>query len=809
MPGMLLDLRQAWRLLWRQPAFSLWAVATLAIGIGAATAVFSLVHAVLLRDLPFAEPDRLAWLYNVRTERDRAPLSIPDLEEYRRENTTLAGLAVFTNWTANLTGGGDPERLEGVRVSGDFLPLVGARPALGRTLEPRDEQGDRRAAVVTHGLWTRRFGGDPAMVGTRITLNGAAHTVVGVMPAGFVFPFRDAEIAVPFSLADDPRRGDRGANFLRTVARLKRGVTFAAAKADLDTIAHRLQREYPRDDARKTGVSVYPLHAEIVRDYQRILWTLFAAVGVLLAIGCGNLANLLLVRAIGRQAELGVRVSLGASPRRIMRQLAAEAAVVAVAGAVLGVFVAQAAIDGWRTFGPANFPRLAAVGIDIGVLGFAAAVCAAVVVVCGILPGWLVSRDLAAALRSTTRAQTSSRRDGLLRRGFVVVQIGGAAILLVCTALVARGLARLERVDPGFTADHALTVQLSLPPARYATREAITAVYEALALPLGALNGVTAAGVVSLLPLSGLLSTIDVAFPDRPAPPPEEVPQAHFRIASPGYFAAAGIAVLDGREFTARDDVGGQPVALISRALADRHWPGQRAVGRFLRLAEPATSPMLEVVGVVKDVKQFTLDGAPTPDLYVPVAQMPASQAPALASRMYWVIRTDDEPAALISEVRRTVHATDPDVATSSARTLDAVLALSLGGRRANVRLLEVFGQVSVLLAAIGVYAVAAFAAGARRRELAIRSAFGASRRDLVRLMLAGELRPVLMGIGGGLGCALIVTRSLGDALFEISPMDGTTYASVAGALAAVTLAASCLPALRAGRVDPAELLRS
>ena len=807
MIGIWLDIRDAVRLHLRRPLFALVAVTVLGVAIGAAMAVFSLVRAVILRDLPFAEPDRLVWMYNARTERDRAPFSIPDLDDYRAGNTTLAGIAVFTNWTANLTGAGDAERLEGTRVSGNFFPLIGARPLLGRVIEPRDGDSAERVVVLTYGLWIRRFGGDPGVVGGRVILNGAAHGVVGVMPSGFVFPFRDAEVAVPLPLRDDLRRSDRGANFLRVVARLKPQVGIAQAKADLDTIAHRLQREYPVDDARKTGVNVYPLHAEIVSDYRQILWTLFAAVMVLVAIGCGNLANLLLVRASGRTSELALRLSLGASPRRLMRQLIVEAGVLAVAGAVLGVLVAQAAIAWWRAFGPAGFPRAGEIAVDGHVLAFAIGISVAVTLVCGAVPGWMAVRRVADAVRGATRTLTGSRREGRVRRAFVVVQIGGAAVLLVCMGLVARGFARLEQVDPGFTPDHALTVQLSLPPSRYAGREAILQLSRALTLRLIDIGGVRAAGAISLLPLSGLLSTMDIAFPDRPAPPPDEVPQAHFRIASAGYFAAAGLGIVDGREFAGSDNLQGAPVAIVSRTLAERHWPGQRAVGKYVQLIQG--TPALQVVGVVKDVKQFTVDGTATADLYVPLEQVPASQTSALVARMYWVIRTDGDPRRVVSEVRRAVRGIDPDIAASSVRTLDDVLAASLGGRRAGVWLLEAFGQIAMLLAAVGVYAVCAFAAAARTRELAIRSAFGASERDLVALVVATECRSVCVGIAGGLAVAMAIARSLGTALFSVSAWDPGTYIAVALILAAVTFAAAWLPARRAGRVDPAELLRS
>jgi putative ABC transport system permease protein len=808
MTGFSLDVHDAVRLHARRPLFAIVAVVVLGVAIGAASAVFSLVRAVILRDLPFAEPERLVWMYNARTERDRAPFSIPDLNEYRTANTTLAGIAVFTNWAANLTGAGEAERLEGTRVSGDFFPLLGAPPLLGRAIEPRDEATAERVVVLTHGLWTRRFGGDPAAVGSRIVLNGAAYGVVGVMPSGFVFPFRDAEVAVPLPLRDDVRRSDRGANFLRVVARLKPHVTIARAKVDLDTIARRLQRQYPVDDARKTGVNLYPLHAEIVNDYREILWTLFAAVIVLVAIGCGNLANLLLVRASARTPELALRLSLGASPRRLMRQLIIEAGILAAGGGIFGVIVAQAAIVAWRAFGPTGFPRAGEIAIDGPVLAFAIALSAVVTLVCGAFPGWMAVGHIADAIRGATRSLTGSRRDGRVRRAFVVVQIGGAAVLLVCMGLAARAFSRLEQVDPGFTPDHALTVQLSLPPARYAGRDAVLRLYDAFRIQLRDVNGVRAVGAVSLLPLSGLLSTIDIAFPDRPAPPPDEVPQAHYRIASAGYFAAAGIGIIDGREFSEGDNLRSSLVAIVSRSLADRHWPGERAVGKYLQAVQGSPAPPLQIVGVVKDVKQFTVDGAATADLYVPLEQVPPSQVSALVARLYWVVRTDTDPRRIGADVRRAVRAVDPDIAASSVRGLDEVLAASLGGRRAGVWLLEAFGQMAMLLAAVGVYAVVAFAAEARRREMAIRSAFGASQRDLISLVVATEFRSVCVGIAGGLAAAIVATRSLG-AVLSTGASDPGTYIAVGLMLFGVSFIAAWLPAMRVGRVDPAELLRS
>jgi predicted permease len=807
--GLVVDLLHAVRLVGRQPRLAAAAILLLAAGVGAAAAVFALVNAVLLVDMPFRDPDRLAWLYNARTERDRAPLSIPDLEDYRREARTLDGLAAFINWTANLTGTGDAERLEGVRVAGNFFDLLGARPALGRTLGPADEAADAHTAVITAGLWRRRFGGDPAAVGSSVVLNGARYTIVGVMSPAFVFPFRYAELAVPLALRDDTRRGNRGTNFLRVVARLKPGVSIAQAKADLDTTAHRLQRQFPIDDARKVGISVYPLQGEIVRDYTGLLWTLFGAVGILLLIGCGNLANLLLLRAAGRRPELALRVSLGAARARIARQLFLEGAVLAACGGAGGLIVASAAVSSWRAFAPPDFPRMALVTLDLRVVSFAVAASVVAAIVCGVVPAWSVTRDLAASLGGTTRSLTGSRGEGTIRRTFVALQVAGSAVLLVCVGLVARSLARIEAIDPGFAADRALTVQLSLPPNHYGTRETVAAFHDALAVRLQALPGVRSAGAVSLLPLTGLLATMDVEFPDRPAPPPDEVPQGHFRLAGAGYFAAAGITVLDGREFAPGDTARGAPVAIVSEAFAARHWPGRSAVGKHLRIVQPPPSPDLEVVGVVRNVKQYGLDGPPTADLYVPVHQMPPGQVSLIAARMYWVVRARAGGRVSAGDVRDAIHAVDPDVATSSTRTLEELLAASTGPRRINVRLLELFGQIAMLLTIFGTYALAAFAAGTRRRELAIRSAFGASKRSLAKLMFRGELPGLVVGLAAGLAIAFLTARALGDMLFATSPRDPAVYLLAASTVLCVTAVATWLPARRAARTNPAELLRT
>ena len=427
------------------------AIVILAVGIGATAGMYTLVRAVLIRDLPFVGPARLVWIYNLRTERDRAPLSLPDLDDYRREASTLAALAPFTNWTTNLTGDGPPERLEGVRVSGHFFAVLGTTAMLGRVLQPADEERETRATVLTHGLWLRRFGGDAGVIGRNVRLNGTNYTVVGVLPPRFLFPFREAELAVPLTLRADPRRTDRGANFLRVIARLAPGVPLEQAKAQLDGIARRLQQTYPDDDARKIGISLYPLAGEIVRDYRRMLWTLFGSVGLVLLVGCVNLANLLLVRAAGRRGELAVRLSLDATRGRLLRQLLGEAALLAVIGGTCGLVLADFGIAAWRKWGPADFPQLADLAVDGHVVLFAIAVSGVTAMVCGAAPAWLASRDRALIFPGASRSSTPNRVQQRALRLFVALPLAAAMVLLIGMRLMGRGLTRLQHVEPGFT----------------------------------------------------------------------------------------------------------------------------------------------------------------------------------------------------------------------------------------------------------------------------------------------------------------------------------------------------------------------
>jgi putative ABC transport system permease protein len=778
-------------------------VGTMALGIGAATAVYAVVEAVVLRAMPVRDPNRLVWMWNARVERDRAPFSALDLADYREQNRVLEGVAPFVNWTANLTGAGDAERLEGIRVDPSFFSFVGVSAAQGRLIGADDARA--QVAVLTDGLWRRRFGADPAIVGHLVSLNGSAYTVAGVLPAGFVFPFRDAEIAVPLSIESDPRRPDRGAGFLRVVARLKPGVSLAAAKVDLDGIAARLRHDYPGTNAKKVGVNLFPLDREIVGEARSLLLSLLVAVGLLLLVACANMTNLLLVSLASRRRELSMRIALGATRARIVAQIAGEIAAVVVVGGVGGLAVGQALARVLVWWGGTTLPRMGEVGLTPGVFACAVALTAGAALACSAAPAWLLSDTPAAGLADDSRSATGGVRQGRVHRAFVAAQLAASVMLLVAAVLTVQSLARLQRVDPGFDGRQVLSVQLALPPARYATPADFIAFAERVHEPLMRLDGVHDGAAISLLPLSGLLNTVDYRAVGRPEPPPDEIPQAHYRIATPGYFQVMGISLRDGREFSDADRETTRRVAVISRTMADRHWPGVSPVGEHIVVANDT----LEIVGVCADVKQFGLDAARTADLYVPFRQMPKAQAQFVAARLYWVIRTAVDPMALADRVRGEIRRIDTEVAASSTRTMAQILSASIGSRRFNTDLIRIAGVAGLLLAVVGVYAVTAFSVGRRAREIGIRLTLGATPRQVLRLLVGAELRAIAIGLTAGIAGALGVSVAMSRLLFASEGIDLNVIAAVAFVLATAALLACVVPIQRAIRADPLNVLRA
>jgi len=787
-----------WR---RHPRVAIAVICTIALAIGAATAIYAVVEAVIVRALPVRDPGRLVWMWNARVERDRAPFSALDLLDYQTQNTVLEGLAPFTNWTANLTGDGDAERLDGIRIDPAFLTLLGVHPVLGRTLIDADRRA--QVAILTDRLWRRRFGRDPAIIGRPVSLNGIAHTVVGILPAGFVFPFRDAEIAVPLSVEGDPRRLDRGAGFLRVVARLKPGVSLTAAKANLDTIAARLRQEYPAADGKKIGVNLYPLSREIVGDARVLLLTLLGAVGLLLLVACANMTNLLLAAMTSRRQELRLRVALGATRWRIGRELLGEIGILVCAAGFGGLLLGRDLARVLVWWGGSALPKVEDIGITPTVAAFAIGMTAAAGLVCGVIPAWVYSDVPAAGLTHDGRSLFTAVVHGRMRRTFGALQVAAALTLLVATLLTTRSFALLQSVNPGIDGRDVLSMQLALPPAKYASLTDINTFADTLRSNLVHVDGVRDAAAISLLPLSGLLSTQDYRIVGQPEPPPDAIPQAHYRIVMPGYFRIMGIR-LQGRDFDDYDRNVTRRVAIVSRTFAERHWPTRSPIGEHVVMAEDA----LEIVAVCDDVKQFGLDAGPTADVYVPLRQMPRAQAQFVAARMYWLVSASRDPMDLAEIVRKVVHRVDADVAASSIRPVSTIVADSIAARRFNTNLMNAAAAVSVVLALIGVYSVTAFSIDRRTREIGIRLALGGKPAQVIRSILMSETPAIAIGLGAGMAGAVIMSQVLSATLYGSRGSELMLIVSAAAVLALAAGTASYLPARRATRVDPTAALR-
>lgn len=802
------ELSHAVRALARRPGFTAAAVTLLGLAIGVNVAVFSLVRAVLLQPLPYASPDRLVALTSEGRERAQQPFSIPDFFDLRG-NRTLAGMAAYGAWGANLTGDGDAERLQGIWAAQDLFGLLGARPLLGRGLLPEDERpGAPRVVVLTHGLWKRRFAGDPAVLGRDLLLNGERFTVVGVLGPDFVLPGREADLVVPQSLEADARRENRGAAFLRVIGRLRPGTTHAGAAADLTAIASRLQAAYPDTNAGASRVGVAALHEAVAGAHRPLLLVLQGAVALVLLMVCANLAGLVLSRAAARQDELAVRAALGATRRRLILQLGAEALVIGLLGGLAGLLLACALVPALLALGPADLARSSQVRIDGSVLGFGFALATAAALLSGLLPTLQVTGAIRPLGAAAGRTVASSRPHA--RRAVVLVEVALSLVMLASAGLLLKSFVRLQRVDPGFRTERLLTLRLSLPAARYAQRERIAAFYDRLQPRLQALPGVEAVGVSSVAPLTAWRATVNFTADGTAPDPGAEVPLAQYRAIDPGYLEAAGTPLLSGRGFAQTDDAAGAPVALVNRTLARRFFPGGGALGRVVRLDDAGLpARQATVVGIVADVKHYALSDAPTFDIYVPLRQAPQPVARWLANGTSWVVRTRAEPQAAVAAVRAEVARVDPEVAASSVRPMEEALSATLAPRRFTLLLVGTFAAAALALAVTGLYAVTAQLVTRRTREIGIRVALGARPAQVLRLVLAESALLVAGGLCLGALGTYGAGRLLDRLLFDVSGTDASALALVTGALAATAFLASYVPARRALRLDPTTALRA
>ena len=799
------DLRQALRAFRRTPAFTTVAVLTLALGIGANAAIFSVVNGVLLRPLPYPDPDRLVmvWTYNPRQGFDKDVGTYPNFEDWRRQSRSFQELAAYTGSSYTLAGFGDPAQIRGAVVTPGFFETLGVPARYGRIFAAQDGiAGSHRVVVLSHGLWVRRFGGDAGIIGRSVPLSGVSHEVVGIMPDGFAHP-ADAELWTP--LAPSERYAElmqsRGTFWLTVMGRLRAGLSRAAAQAEMDGIAARLEREYPANAG--LGVRLVSLHEEIVGDVRRPLLILLGAVGFVLLIACANVANLLLTRAAARQRELAIRAALGAGRARIARQLLTESLVLALAGGAAGLLLASWAVDLLHALAPSNLPRLSLVGLDARVLAYTAVAALFTGLIFGLAPV-SQSSSSAEALKDGARGGSEGRRGRRLRSALAVGEIATALVLVISAGLLIRSFIALTRVDLGFETRGLLAMRLQLPRAAYPHQEQIAAFYERLTEGIRALPGVESAGATSTILLPALPQSAGLIVEGRPPDISEgaRVPVPYDAV-TPGFFDTLRIPLLKGRTFTAADGPGAPAVAMVNEAFERRFFPDRDPLGRRVAFGDTpgADTTWFTIVGVVADTRRAGVDRAPWAEMYFPHAQ---AQDPA----MFVLLRTSGDPVRLAAAAQAAVWAIDRNQPVTSIRTLREMVDARQANRRFTTLLLVVFASVALVLATIGVYGVIAYSTAQRTQEIGIRMALGAERAHVLRLVLAEGVRIGIIGLAIGLAASAAATRLLTGLLFGVPRWDPVTFAAVPMLLLGIAAIASWLPARRAVRLDPVAAMR-
>ena len=812
MNHLLQDTRHGVRAFLKTPGFAAVVVATLALGIGANTAIFSVVNAVLIRPLPYPSSERLITLWNKYPKMglSQSAISGPDFVDRSKSSRVFEQVGAVTDASLNLTGSGDPERIRGVRASAGLFQVLGVQPALGRAFRPEEDRpGAEPVVVVSHGLFERRFGGDRAWVGRSVLLNGKSHTLVGVMPAGFAYPSPQTEMWVPLALsADQVDPSQRGNEYLAAVARLKPGVTQEAAQAEMDRITTKILQDSPPSmreylEGAGWGCVLVPLKENVVGDSGKALLVLLGAVGFVLLVACANVSGLQLARAATRQREIAIRTALGAGRWRLIRQLLTESLLLCAVGGILGVLLAAWGVDLLMRMRPANLPRLEEVSLDSRVLLFSAAISMLAAILSGLAPALRLSRASPnEALKEGGRSATGGLKHLRVQRLLVVSQVSLALVLLIGAGLMLRSFQSLMQVDAGFDPRSVLTAYVSLPSSKYPDPQTRLAFFDQLLGRMRALPGVRSVAVGSLVPLAEGNWTASF-FPEGQEPGRGEAsPLASMRLVSPGYFRTLGIPLRRGRDFTDHDDAASPGVVVVDDAAARRLWPGEDPLGKRITFSDSAEgAAWLSVVGVVGEIKDVSLDRKPMLHVYRPYAQH-------AIPGMFLALRTGSSPAGILPAVRQELRSLDPDQPLYAVQTMQSYVNDSLAQPRLRFLLIALFASVALLLSALGVYAVISHAVGQRIQEIGIRMALGARRSDVVRLVIGQGLPLVLLGASIGLVAALGLSRVLGSLLYGVTARDPGTFAAVSVLLVLVALAACYLPARRAAKVDPLTALR-
>jgi putative ABC transport system permease protein len=803
MQALLQDLHHAARRLLKSPGFTLAAVGTLALGIGATTAIFSVINGVLLRPLTYPQPDRLVLVWERSRGQATNVVNPGNYLDWRDRAKSFTDLAAFT-WSSLTFTGDAPEIVPGRAVTPNFFEILGNAPQLGRVFTHAEAQpGGPRVIVLSDGLWRRRFAADAGIIGRAVPVAGGIATVVGVMPQSFrPLPWGSEEYWQPFQL--DPSDPFRRGRYAMVIGRLRPGVTRGQAQAEMGVIAAGLAREHPEVDA-GWGANVVSLTDQVVGSARRVLWIVLAAVGIVLLIASANLGNLMLVRADGRRREFAVRTALGASQWHLVRQWLAESLCVAFLGGAAGFLLAQWGVAVLVASGPASIPRLGEVSLDARVAAVMAALTVAVGIAAGLPAALGVSggRDgLASGLHGETGRTTAGARARRFRSGLVVAQMALALVLLAGAGLLVRSIRKLAAVNPGFDPRHLLTLSVDLPSATYPDDTSRAAFFARLLDRVNALPGVSRAGAISFLPFIEGGAATAFTIVGRPVPEPGHWTSADIRTVDSGYFAAMRIPLAAGRGFTAADRAGAPPVVVINQAMARQFWPGQNPLGERLQISWRHQDTQPEIVGVVGDVHVESLDDTPRSMIYYPLAQEPSGS-------MVIVTRSGGDAVGLAGAIRAAVHDLDRDLPVSDVATMSTRLVQSMSDRRYPMLLFATFAGLAVLLAAVGIYGVLSYTVNEQRREFGVRLALGAQREDVLRLVIGRGLRLTLGGVAIGAAGAALGARALGRLLYDVPPQDPVTFAAVVAFLGTVALVATYLPARRATRVDPMEVLRT
>ena len=806
------DVRYGLRMLLKSPGVSIVATIALALGIGANTAIFSVVNAVLLRPLPFPDSDQLMSIWETDYQRGqvRGSSSYPNFVDWRDQNHVLEHMSTFHDTDFIMTGRGEPARLQGAVVNANLFSLLGVAPALGRGfLADEDKPNDTgRVVVLSQAFFQKRFNGDASILNQSITLDGKSYNVIGVMPGSFEFPIQNEPVDLWTTVAveasgNSPITGQRGAHYMNVIGRLKPNVTEAQAQAEMNALATRLEQQYPDTNSHK-GVQVEPALTALVGDVRPALLILLGAVGCVLLIACANVANLLLARAMSRHKEMAIRSALGASRSRVLRQLLTESVLLALAGGALGLLLAVWWSDVLVSLGKQDIPRAMQIGLDWRVFGFTLSLSVMTGVIFGLVPALHSSKpQLTESLKEGGRSSSEGARRNRVRNLLVVTELAIAVVLLVSAGLLIQSLWRLRQVSPGFVPQNVLSFSIAVPEVRYPT-EKQSQFFADLTSRISSLPGVQSASAVLPLPLSGDRFSLSFEVEGRPVPKGDQ-PSADFFNIGLNYFRTLGIPLLKGRDFNDRDQHKSTQVIIVTDTFARRFFPNEDPVGKHIKIGistfDDEKPSMREIVGVVGDVRNRSLNTEPRPAYYVPQTQTPFSQTTV-------VVKTTKDPHSLISAINKEVTSMDADLPVFSVKTLEEYLAASVAAPRFNTTLLTLFAAVALVLTMVGLYGVMSYSVAQRTNEIGIRMALGAQTRDVLRLIVGQGFKLVVIGLAIGLAGAFALTRLLASLLFGVGTKDPLTFVAVAGILAFVAVLACYLPARRASRVDPLIALR-